>query len=124
MSRWTTVLAALLMSVIIAAGCAKGSNPMTPGQTDLTGGNLKHNAQTQTHLWGYYDVYIDIANQTATAVMNRSAMFAANVVTFVNKPVTNLGFNIIGTPVTTSYVDVDIDVSMTHPFAGMHQYDG
>jgi len=51
-------------------------------------------------------------------------MFTANVVQFVNGNPANLAFDIFGTPVGPDYVDVDIDVSITHPFPGIHQYDG
>ena len=123
MNRWTVLLAVVLFSALLAMGCSgTGGNPVTP-DNNLTNGNL-HGAQTQTHLWGYWDIYIDIANQKVEAVMNRSAMFTANVVTFVNKPATNLSFAIYGTPVAGDYIDVDIDVSMTHPFPGLTQYNG
>jgi len=103
-------------------GCSGGKvNPLTP--TNDLAGNAAINA-TQTHLWGYYDVYIDIPTQTATAVPNRGAMFSANVVQFVNSPVSNLSFLINGTPVDPAFVDVDIDVSITHPFSGLTMYNG
>ena len=80
--------------------------------------------QTQTNLWGYYDVYIDIASQTVEAVEDRQAMFTANVVNFINSNPAGLGFHINSTPVGSGYVDVDIDVSIHHPFPGMPQYNG
>jgi hypothetical protein len=81
-------------------------------------------APSQTHLWGFYDVSIDIPSKTVTAALNRQAMFTANVVNFLNGKVTNLGFHINGTPMGPDYVDVDIDVSITHPFPGLPQYNG
>jgi hypothetical protein len=71
-------------------------------------------------------VYIDIQAQKAEAVMNRSCMFTANVVTFLNNPATNMGFVIIETPVDPdgAFIDVDIDVSLTHPFPGLFMYNG
>jgi hypothetical protein len=93
------------------------------GNQGLTGSAV-NSAGSQTHLWGYYDVYIDIPTQTATAVLSRGAQFSANVVQFVNSPVGNLTFDIKGTPTGVGYIDVDIDVGITHPFPGLHQYDG
>jgi hypothetical protein len=51
-------------------------------------------------------------------------MFSANVVNFINQKPANLGFKINKTPAGPTWIDVDIDVSITHPFPGMHQYDG
>ena len=120
MNRWTVLLAALL---IVVMGCSGGGNPALP-TTDLTTGISGQSVQQQTHLWGYYDVYIDIENQTVEAVVNRSVQFAANVVDFVNGSPANLQFVINDTPIGPDYIDVDIDVGITHPFPGMSEYDG
>jgi len=120
MNRWTVILAALLMLALVAMGCSKGNSPVS---NDLTGQTAS--SPTQSHLWGFYDVYVDIPSQTATAVLNRNMMFAANVVQFVNGKAANLKFTINGTPVVAGGgVDVDIDVAITHPFAGLTQYNG
>jgi len=125
MSRWTIVLAAVLISALIGLGCSSGSNPVMPAGSDLTSGaSIQSGSNTQTHLWGYYDLYFDFANSTVEAVPNRDVMFAANVVEFLNGKPTNMGFNIIGTPVDPNFIDVDIDVTLTHPFPGLNQYDG
>jgi hypothetical protein len=122
MSRWTVLSVVITLCVISAMSCSGGKfNPVT-SENDLTG-NAVANPE-QTHLWGYYDVYIDIPTQTATAVPNRGAMFAANVVQFVNSPASNLSFLINGTPTGTGYVDVDINVSIKHPFTGLTIYNG
>jgi len=116
----TIVLAALMLALF---GCSGGSgdDPVAPGLDSPTA----HNASSaQTHLWGLYDVYIDIENRDVVATLNRSAMFTANVVQFVNMDPANLGFVINSTPMSAKWVDVDIDVSITHPFAMMPQYRG
>jgi len=125
MNRWTALLATLLMTALVALSCSSGGgNPTAPAANpDLTG-SVSHVGQAQTHLWGYYDVYVDVENQSVEAVLNRMCMFTANVTTFVNNPVTNLSFDIYGTPVTADYVDVDIDVTIMHPFPGMTEYNG
>jgi hypothetical protein len=87
----------------------------------MTTGSLN---EAQTHLWGYWDVYVDIKSRTVEAVENRQAMFTANVVNFVNGKPGNLGFHINSTPIGPDYVDVDIDVTITHPFPGLPQYNG
>ena len=122
MNRLSVLTAVIALSVITAIGCSGGKvNPLTP--TNDLAGNATVNP-VQTHLWAYYDVYIDIPTQTATAVPSRGTMYSANVVEFVNEPVSNLSFVIKGTSTEAGYVDVDIDVSITHPFPGLTQYNG
>ncbi len=125
MNRWAVILAVILLTTAVAFGCSSGGgNPMAPAANpDLTG-SVGHVGQAQTHLWGYYDVYIDIENQSVEAVLNRMCMFTANVTTFVNNPASNLSFKIYGTPATAEYVDVDINVTIKHPFPGMTEYNG
>jgi len=78
---------------------------------------------SQTHLWGYWDLYFDFEAQTVEAVPNHHAEFAANVVSFLNSK-GGLGFNILETLVDPAFIDVDIDVSLTHPLSGLPMYDG
>ncbi|HEX9744616.1 MAG TPA: hypothetical protein VGB30_04235 [bacterium] len=126
MYRWQTLFAAMTLCVVIAMGCSGGnSSPVAPDE-DI---NLNPSVQTskdnsQTHLWGYYEVYFDLEKGTIEAVPNHSVQFAANVVQFVNSSPANLLFNINGTPTGPDYVDVDIDVSIKHPFSGLPQYNG
>ncbi|MFH1676902.1 MAG: PKD domain-containing protein [bacterium] len=121
MNRWTLVLALFAVGFILISSCSGGNSPVVPG--DVLTGNA--NSQPgQTHLWGYYDVYLDIPSQTAMVSVNRSAMFTANVTKFVNGAAANLAFDIIGIPIGVDYVDVDIDVTIKHPFPGLTQYNG
>jgi hypothetical protein len=126
MNRWTVLIATAILFVLVAVGCSNGgSSPVAPTSGDLTAATADSGAKSQTHLWGYYDVYIDIPSQTVEAVPNREVMFAANVVTFLNGNPANLAFNIKGTPTAPAgAIDVDIDVSIKHPFTAMPQYNG
>jgi len=116
----------VLLAVALLAGCSGGnSSILNPNQPDLVDPSAHSASQNQqTHLWGYWDVYIDVENQTVEVYQNRSVEFTANVVTFVNKPPTNLGFKINEITIVAEHTDVDIDVSISHPFPGMHAYDG
>jgi len=125
MNRWTVLLAIIAVVALVALGCSGGGeSPVMPDTGPAITDQSQNTGQTQTHLWGYYDLYFDFENQTVEAVPNHNAMFTANVVQFVNGNPANLGFGIHGTPVGVDYIDVDIDVSITHPFPGIHQYDG
>ncbi|MFH1676542.1 MAG: hypothetical protein ABIC40_05910 [bacterium] len=119
-----------IFAVIISAmiSCTNGNNELSPViptlGTESPNTALSVERQPQTQLWGCYEIEIDIPTQTVTAVPLRHAMFTANVTKFVNGKAANLGFKINDTPVTPEYIDVDIDVTITHPFPGLLQYNG
>jgi hypothetical protein len=116
------VVLALCATAILScsSGTANPVNPIiTPGKVSAT-----TPSDAQANLWGYYDVYIDTQTQTVTATVNRQAMFTANVVNFINGKPAGLSFKINSTPIGSDYIDVDIDVSITHPFPGLSQYNG
>ena len=124
MRRWTS-LAAAILSLLFGLSCSDDrSNAVVPGVSANQSSIKNAQNRSQTHLWGYYDVCVDIPAKTATAVANRSAMFTANVVNFINGKPAGLAFNIKGTPAGADYVDVDIDITLTHPFPGLTQYNG
>ena len=125
MKRCMVLAALTLLWMLTVTGCSGTGDSMWPAAgPGTTLGVSSRPGNSHTHLWGYYDVYVDIENQTATAVLNRQAMFSANVVQFVNKNPANLSFQINGTPIGLDYVDVDIDVGITHPFPGLTEYNG
>lgn len=116
-----------IASAIVFLGVACSGGKSNPINSELTAATEKVSGQQgNTHLWGFYDVHIDLQTQTATAVINRNVMFAANVVNFLNSSAGSLSFVIHDTPTDPggAYVDVDIDVSLRHPFPGMPQYNG
>lgn len=121
MNRYAFLLVIFCFYVMYATGCYRSENPV---EADNVLTNRIVSKSGQTHLWGYYTVYLDISSQKATAILDRSAMFTANVTQFVNGSASNLSFAIHGTPSGTGYVDVDIDVTIKHPFPGLTKYNG
>jgi hypothetical protein len=122
--RHTVILLPLTLSwLFIALACSQGGNPFSLPEA-ISPGSAGAIRPSQTHLWGYYDVFVDVRGKTATVVFNRQAMFTANVVNFINGKPTDLSVHIHDTPVGGDYVDVDIDVTLTHPFPGLTQYNG
>jgi len=121
------LIVTMLVLASVAVGCSSGGvSPVTPTATpEITANSVDTGQQSQSHLWGYWDVYIDIQTQTVEAVPNHHAEFAANVVSFLNSK-GGLGFDINNTLTDPggAYVDVDIDVSLTHPLSGLPMYDG
>jgi len=124
MKRTVYVSVAGVMLLLALSCSGEGANPVEPASIPAVTISASHAGQSQTHLWGCWDVYIDIESQTVEAVPNRGAMFAANVVKFLNDKPTGLMFKIISTPTGPGYIDVNIDVSITHPFPGMPEYNG
>lgn len=116
----------MLVCIAFFMGCSNGSGIPTAPAADNTISGQSANAPSQTHLWGYYDIYLDISSKSAEVVYNRNAAFAANVTTCLNGNPANLGLKIHGvaTGPGDSYVDVDVDVKLTHPYPGLTQYNG
>lgn len=126
MNRWTVLLVTALLGVMVTMGCSSGGgNPISPNADPaLTGGTPHNGAGVQTHLWGYWDCTINLETQEVEIVRNRTAQFSANVVDFLNDNPAGLGFDILETPIEAEWIDVDINVSLTHPLPGLPQYDG
>lgn len=127
MKRWTVLTATVLTAVILACGCSGGvgdANPAAPSVNTQLTSDSGHSSQSQTYLWGYYDIYFDAEKQSLEAVPNREAMFAANVVTFLNNNPAGLQFSGIQTNPSPDYMDVTLTIGITHPFPGLPQYDG
>ncbi len=125
MDRWTILLVMLAVAAFVAIGCSGGGkDPVTLSANHELTSESTPTGPTHTNLWGYFDVYIDIENRTAEVVPNRRVMFAVNVVRFVNDPPANMTLQIVDIVPGSGYVDIDIDVTLRHPFPGMHQYDG
>ncbi len=125
MNRWIMLFAVMLILLFGAMGCSGGGgNPATPTADPVITGSTSHAGQSQTYLWGFYDVFLDTESQTVEAVPHREGMFHANVVEFLNGDPTNLQFNVNGIVSGLDYLDVDIDVSLKHPFPGMTEFNG
>ncbi len=129
MNRWLGPFATLVLAAMIAVGCSDGND--SPLAATAGPGNPKLTAdvgQPQMHLWGYYTVYMDLASGRVEAIPMRNATGVEpspwNVANFINGNPANLSFHINKTIVGDDGIDVDIDVSITHPFPGMSQYNG
>ena len=122
MYRWTALIAAIVLAGFVALGCTGGgANPLAPDTGDeMSLSNPQTVSSSNRTLWGYWDLRFDFENQTVEAVPNRSTLFNANVVDFLNPNPLALGFEIINTPVGPGYVDVDLNVSITHPLPGLN----
>jgi hypothetical protein len=121
MNRSVVFLAATLITAFVM-GCSSGAGGPMSG--DLTADKVAGD-KTQTHLWGYYDVYVDFPSQTVTAVLNRNAMFSVNVVKFLNANPLSFATHLNGVkPFGTTAIDIDMDITLSHPFPGHFEYNG
>jgi hypothetical protein len=122
------ILIGILLFLIPIIGCSNNNaNPFAPeNPIGSVTPSIDNVSSPQTHLWGFYDCYFDLPSKTISAILNRNAMFATNVVNFLNKNAAGLAFKIYDTPIDPggTFIDVDIDVKLTHPFPGMSQYNG
>jgi hypothetical protein len=121
------ILGSMLVSVclIAAMGCSGKTSPVfSDDSPNITGEKTTSASHSQTHLWGLYDVYIDVDAMTVVAIPSRQAMFTANVVNFLNGKATSMIVKINNIDKTTDYTDIDIDVTLKHPFPGLQQYNG
>jgi hypothetical protein len=108
--------------ILLLVGCAGSQAVMTP--PDSLQAEKPLGGSAQTHLWGYYEVYIDIESKEASIVPARTEMFTANIVQFLNNNPAGLTMEILSTPVTSTYVDIDLIVGIKHPFPSKPAYSG
>ncbi len=124
MIRWIFCCAILLVSALLLIGCnTSNRNPIAADFGQPTSSVIEHPGQSNSHLWGYFDVYIDLVNKSVECIPNRSVMFAANIVRFLNATA-SIQFEVCGIAPGSGRVDVDIDVAISHPFPGMTHYNG
>lgn len=123
MNKFPFLCASSLIAIFFFLGCSGGGDPVTNKNFPL-GAAQAAGCSGSVHLWGFYEVYIDTEECSAVAVPSRGAMFTVNVVNFINNQVADLGFKINEVVLEANYTDIDIDVTIKHPFPGMPQYHG
>jgi hypothetical protein len=128
--RRSLSLFGVLLSVVFALSCAGNTGPAAPDTAAQPGPAVSSQAggqasQNPTWLWGFYDVWFDFESKSVEAVPNRTTQFSANVVKFLNGSPPGISFAFNGVTPGSGYVDVDLDVTITHPLddAGFDGYD-
>jgi len=124
MKRHEALFSVLLIAIMVMLGCSGGNgDPLSPdSESGLTGD--REAAASTNMLWGYYNVTVDLENETVEAVPNRNVMYELNINTFLNGNPAALGFTINGVASSPDYLELDMDVSITHPIPGKPQFDG
>jgi len=118
----------LVVSVsLVLSGCAThNGDPATPGiENGLSSGSRDLSVDSSAVLWGYYDVHIDPRDFSVSVTPDRSAMFLCNVVNFINnKTPSALKVEIISKEENPDYLDLNVNIGITHPFPGFPSFNG
>jgi len=126
MNRWTLLLTTILIGLFLLFGCSGGNNNPVTTDTgpDLTSDVPANTAQSDTWLWGYWDIYMDLETMEVEAIPNRQAMFTANITKPLNNSLAGLVFSFNGVNPGTGYTDVNMDITINHPFPGAPALNG
>jgi hypothetical protein len=129
MSRNFIMAIITLVTVILAVGCSgNGTNPVTlVTDNQIISQVVNPTQDVHNSLLGYYDIYFDPQDGSFEAVENRSAEFTLNVVPFLNKmtsPTNGITFSsILIHSDDPSFIGVDVEFQIYHPFPGIDQYN-
>jgi len=124
MKRFTALTVIVWTLLAVLTGCSGGSDPVTPATVENPAVKGHQAATSQTHLWGYYIVNVDPTSGTIEIIPVRNGTFTANVVNFLNSSPSGLAVSINGIINGADFIDIDVDVSITHPFPGLPMYNG
>jgi hypothetical protein len=123
--KYRQIPAWILIVFLVTTGCLNSSrNSLDPIETVINPGPAGPVSHAGTQLWGYFEISVDPDTLEGSVAPSRTAMFTANVVKFLNKNPVFLGLHINKVTPTADYTDIDIDVSITHPFPGFPKFDG
>ena len=130
MNRWTVLITALVISIVGIIGCSGGgSAPVLPDiqpGISVTPQAAVIPSSEKTYLLGYYDVYFDYETRSFEVTENRTTAFTVNVLPFLNQMISppngiTLGSVIIHDDDPT-FLGVDVEFQVHHPFPGLDQY--
>jgi len=117
-------LIALLVILVVSAGCSGTSSPV---QTDLNSPGYTANSEIASSnriLWGLYDCTMEPGSDEITVIPIRTAEFTANVNNLVEANPGNLIISNIDVADWFTEGRIDCTISLRHPFPGLDQYNG
>ncbi len=116
MTRINLIAILCLICTAFTMSCSSGAeNPVSPDPAVRNQSLLHRNS---TRLWGYYECVLDPQAGTISVTPNRHAMFTMNLVQMLNNNPSALAIHVNNFTPDVDYVDVDFDVSITHPIYG------
>ena len=128
MIRRLSLLLVVVLLGVLAISCSGGQDPIAGSTVELQETPKKSALSTcnPTALLGYYDINFDIASESFEIVSNRNADFTLNIVAFLNQmtiPMNGITFDqIVIHNDDPSFIGVDVEFSIHHPFPGYDQY--
>lgn len=114
---------------LFAAGCSSQS-PVANELSPINQLTSRQDSSAVSHmpaLWGYWQVSINPLSKEVEIIPLRSAELSVNVTTFLQPPagkLSNLGIILTDVSKWMSEGKLTVDVRLTHPFPGLHQYTG
>ncbi len=124
MKRFFILSALYLIILSVVTGCAGGDGiPIVPDADQnyhpelTTEFENTAQAESQTRLWGYFDLIFDLESKNVEIIPNRSVEFTVNIVKFLNNDPLGLAISFNGTSAGPGYIDVDMDIAISHPMS-------
>jgi len=121
--KYHPALTLIFVFLILATNGCSGTDPVTPVGSDFQN-SIINSAHPGTSLWSYYSVVIDPDTETVTANLNRDLLYSLNVNVFLNKNPATISFEFNGVTPGPGYLDVDLNVSITHPIPEKEKFNG
>ena len=129
-SKSIYALFAVVCALLLIIGCSGGGNPVAPSSSDssaLTGQSAPEMQPANSSLLGYYDIYYDIQANKFEVVADRTAAYTLNIVPFLNLmniPHYGITFgSILVHDDDPTFLGVDVEFNIYHPFPGIDQYN-
>ena len=130
MNKSLFLIVTVFLTMVVSIGCSgSDQSPLEPSSDSLTGALVESNQSRQlnTNLLGYYDIYFDLETYSFESVLNRNASFTLNIVPFLNQmtiPMNGITFDsIVIHNDDPTFLGVDVEFSIYHPFPGYDQYN-
>ena len=115
MFRFTLLIIAIMMSIIVAAGCSSGKAPVAPsGSGDDLNLDLPSNTVENRHLLGAWNLEFDADSLSTEVSQKRDAGFHLDIKTMIPSP----GVVITGYDPLVNVMDIDVTIANPNAFNG------
>jgi hypothetical protein len=125
MNRLYQFIPFILVGIFALSSCASGGgSAIVTGSIELGTPVLSKSIdQPSTEIWGFFSVSLNPMTREVNISPDRQAVFTMNIVKFLNNNPPSLAIDINKVVPGSGYIDVDFDVSITHPMGNAPQYN-